>query len=198
MSGLAKTFDKSKTDITWGITLVLMFRSVGSILFGIAADRYGRKWPFIVNNALFVALELVSLSHHLIPFESPEIRPIAFSAGSCFRVGDATPDRPGVASSPLVGHDEAEPRQTAILWVRPVALALYQSAVGRANKRCETIATATREGTRSEADCRWLGDDLRLAVPPGLAKAGVRMRLHWGLGSDAIACLHDANQRLAQ
>ncbi|UNI20469.1 Carboxylic acid transporter [Purpureocillium takamizusanense] len=58
VSGLAKTFDRSKTDITWGITLVLMFRSVGSILFGVAADRYGRKWPFIVNNALFVALEL--------------------------------------------------------------------------------------------------------------------------------------------
>ena len=35
-----------------------MFRSVGSILFGIAADRYGRKWPFIVNNILFIVLEL--------------------------------------------------------------------------------------------------------------------------------------------
>ncbi|KAL7629822.1 Carboxylic acid transporter [Parahypoxylon ruwenzoriense] len=55
---LAETFDKSNTDITWGITLVLMFRSVGSIVFGIAADRYGRKWPFIVNNLLFIALEL--------------------------------------------------------------------------------------------------------------------------------------------
>ncbi|KAF3802570.1 Carboxylic acid transporter protein-like [Colletotrichum gloeosporioides] len=55
---LSETFDKSKTDITWGITLVLMFRSVGSILFGIAADRYGRKWPFIVNNILFIILEL--------------------------------------------------------------------------------------------------------------------------------------------
>lgn len=41
---LAETFDKTKTDITWGITLVLMFRSVGSTIFGIAADRYGRKW----------------------------------------------------------------------------------------------------------------------------------------------------------
>jgi MFS transporter, SHS family, lactate transporter len=41
---LAETFDKSNTDITWGITLVLMFRSVGSTIFGIAADRYGRKW----------------------------------------------------------------------------------------------------------------------------------------------------------
>jgi len=48
----------STTDITWGITLVLMFRSVGAIIFGVAADRYGRKWPFIVNNILFIVLEL--------------------------------------------------------------------------------------------------------------------------------------------
>ncbi|KAF7558909.1 hypothetical protein G7046_g5246 [Stylonectria norvegica] len=58
VTSLSKSFDKSKTDITWGITLVLMFRSVGSILFGVAADRYGRKWPFIVNNLLFIVLEL--------------------------------------------------------------------------------------------------------------------------------------------
>jgi SHS family lactate transporter-like MFS transporter len=44
VSDLAKTFDKTTTDITWGITLVLMFRSIGSTIFGIAADRYGRKW----------------------------------------------------------------------------------------------------------------------------------------------------------
>lgn len=55
---LAEQFDKSNTDITWGITLVLMLRSLGSILFGIFADRYGRKWPFIVNNILFIVLEL--------------------------------------------------------------------------------------------------------------------------------------------
>lgn len=41
---LAETFGKSNADITWGITLVLMLRSVGSITFGLAADRYGRKW----------------------------------------------------------------------------------------------------------------------------------------------------------
>jgi len=45
------------------MTLVLMFRSVGSIIFGIAADRYGRKWPFIANNVLFIILELVSLTN---------------------------------------------------------------------------------------------------------------------------------------
>ena len=58
VTDLAKTFDKSNTDITWGITLVLMFRSVGSAIFGIAADRYGRKWPFVINNVLFIVLEL--------------------------------------------------------------------------------------------------------------------------------------------
>lgn len=55
---LAKTFDRSISDITWGITLVLMLRSVGAITFGIAADRWGRKWPFIVNNVLFIVIEL--------------------------------------------------------------------------------------------------------------------------------------------
>ncbi|KAM0306507.1 hypothetical protein HYE67_002518 [Fusarium culmorum] len=58
VTDLAETFGKSKKDITWGITLVLMFRSVGSITFGIASDRYGRKWPFVINNLLFIVLEL--------------------------------------------------------------------------------------------------------------------------------------------
>lgn len=58
IDNLAKTFGKTKADITWGITLVLMLRSVGSIIFGLAADRYGRKWPFIINNLLFIVLEL--------------------------------------------------------------------------------------------------------------------------------------------
>jgi len=58
VTDLAEDFGKTKTDITWGITLVLMFRSVGSILFGIASDRYGRKWPFVINNLLFIVLEL--------------------------------------------------------------------------------------------------------------------------------------------
>ncbi|KAL5113993.1 Carboxylic acid transporter [Pleosporales sp. CAS-2024a] len=58
VSDLAETFGKTKADITWGITLVLMLRSVGSITFGLAADRYGRKWPFVVNNLLFIVLEL--------------------------------------------------------------------------------------------------------------------------------------------
>ncbi|KAK4163371.1 putative sugar transporter family protein [Cladorrhinum sp. PSN259] len=58
VSDLAESFGRTRTDITWGITLVLMFRSLGSVIFGIAADRWGRRWPFVVNNALFIVLEL--------------------------------------------------------------------------------------------------------------------------------------------
>lgn len=48
-----------------------MLRSIGAILFGIAADRYGRKWPFVVNNLLFIVLELVSsFSFFFISFAS--------------------------------------------------------------------------------------------------------------------------------
>ncbi|KAK1829708.1 major facilitator superfamily domain-containing protein [Podospora conica] len=58
VSDMAETFGRTKTDITWGITVVLMFRSVGAIVFGLAGDRYGRKWPFIICNVLFIAFEL--------------------------------------------------------------------------------------------------------------------------------------------
>ena len=35
-------------------------RSVGAIAFGIASDRYGRKWPYVVNMILFIVFELVT------------------------------------------------------------------------------------------------------------------------------------------
>lgn len=55
---LAEEFDRPVSDITWGITLVLMLRSVGAVIFGLLSDRYGRKWPFIGNLVLFIVLEL--------------------------------------------------------------------------------------------------------------------------------------------
>lgn len=57
---LAKSFDKTNAQITWGITLVLMLRSVGAISFGLWADRYGRKWPFVFNLVLFIILEMAT------------------------------------------------------------------------------------------------------------------------------------------
>lgn len=47
-------------SICQGMTVTLMLRSVGAIIFGILADRYGRKWPMIINLFLFIVLELCS------------------------------------------------------------------------------------------------------------------------------------------
>lgn len=57
---IAVSLGRSVADITWGITLVLMLRSIGAVVFGVASDRYGRKWPFIINLVCFIALELGS------------------------------------------------------------------------------------------------------------------------------------------
>jgi len=43
VSDLAVEFDTTTKQVTWGITLVLMFRSVGAVAFGLAADRYGKS-----------------------------------------------------------------------------------------------------------------------------------------------------------
>ncbi|CAK9441203.1 uncharacterized protein LODBEIA_P50720 [Lodderomyces beijingensis] len=55
---LAKSFDKSTKDITWGITLVLMFRTVGAVIFGVMGDHYGRKWPYIICLSCLILIQL--------------------------------------------------------------------------------------------------------------------------------------------
>lgn len=60
ITSFAKEFDRKIADITWDLTLVLMLRSVGSTILGIASDHDGRKWPFVINNILFIVLELAT------------------------------------------------------------------------------------------------------------------------------------------
>lgn len=58
VSVLAEELDKTVTDITWAITLVLMLRTVGAIIFGYFGDKYGTKWPFVVNLALMAIIQI--------------------------------------------------------------------------------------------------------------------------------------------
>ncbi|EGD99385.1 sugar transporter [Trichophyton tonsurans CBS 112818] len=66
---IATEFGNLSNIYVQGLTVTLMLRSVGAIIFGLFADRYGRKWPMIVNLALFVFLELGSgFCHNLTQF----------------------------------------------------------------------------------------------------------------------------------
>lgn len=58
VSVLAEELNRTTTQITWGITLVLMLRTVGAFIFGYLGDRYGTKWPFVVNLALMAAVQV--------------------------------------------------------------------------------------------------------------------------------------------
>ncbi|KJF60922.1 sialate:H+ symporter (SHS) family MFS transporter [Coccidioides immitis RS] len=60
LTEIATDFGVSNADVSWGVTVTLMLRSVGALIFGIFSDRYGRKWPMIINLGLFVVLELGS------------------------------------------------------------------------------------------------------------------------------------------
>ncbi|KII86733.1 hypothetical protein PLICRDRAFT_665144 [Plicaturopsis crispa FD-325 SS-3] len=55
---LKDQFGKSVSDITFAITLTLLFRSVGAVVFGLISDRYGRKWPLVANLLLCAVLQL--------------------------------------------------------------------------------------------------------------------------------------------
>ncbi|KAI0102423.1 carboxylic acid transporter [Nemania sp. FL0031] len=57
---IAAEFNTTNSAVSWGITITLMLRSVGAIVFGSLSDRYGRKWIMITNLFLFIVLELAS------------------------------------------------------------------------------------------------------------------------------------------
>lgn len=57
---IATEFGEQNSSVSWGITVTLMLRSVGALIFGALSDRYGRKWPMIANLVLFIIFELAS------------------------------------------------------------------------------------------------------------------------------------------
>jgi len=58
---LAKYYHRTNTDITTAITLTLLLRSVGAALFGFAGDKYGRKWPMVVNMIVLGLLQVATI-----------------------------------------------------------------------------------------------------------------------------------------
>ena len=58
---LANYYGRSKTDITTAITLTLLLRSVGAAIFGFAGDKWGRKWPMVINMVILGLLQIATI-----------------------------------------------------------------------------------------------------------------------------------------
>lgn len=57
---IANTFNASIIDVTWTMTVTLMCRCIGAFLFGLAGDRFSRKWTFIINIVLYAIAGIIS------------------------------------------------------------------------------------------------------------------------------------------
>jgi MFS transporter, SHS family, lactate transporter len=56
---LALHFQVAKSAIVWTMTATLAMRPVGAIVFGLLADRYGRRKPLMLNVVFFSVIELL-------------------------------------------------------------------------------------------------------------------------------------------
>ncbi len=53
LTAMAREFHKTDAQISLVITMTLVFRPVGGFIFGILADRYGRRIPLMINMSAF-------------------------------------------------------------------------------------------------------------------------------------------------
>ncbi|CAG8625153.1 6826_t:CDS:2 [Racocetra persica] len=57
---IADEFKMKPSDIATSITVTLLLRPVGALIFGLLADKYGRKYPLMADIILYSVVELVS------------------------------------------------------------------------------------------------------------------------------------------
>jgi MFS transporter, SHS family, lactate transporter len=60
VSAIAKEFGKGIPAIAATISVTLAFRPVGALIFGLMADRYGRRLPLMVNLVFYSLIEVLS------------------------------------------------------------------------------------------------------------------------------------------
>lgn len=60
-TALLRAYRSSKTEISTAITLTLLLRSVGALIFGATSDALGRKYPLFVNMLVLGALQVGSV-----------------------------------------------------------------------------------------------------------------------------------------
>ena len=60
LTAIAKEFHESDAAVAFSITLTLAFRPVGAFIFGLLADRYGRRLPLMADLIFYSIVEVAS------------------------------------------------------------------------------------------------------------------------------------------
>ncbi len=60
LTSIARDFHKTDAQIALVITMTLAFRPVGGFVFGLLADRYGRRGPLMINIGVFAVAEILT------------------------------------------------------------------------------------------------------------------------------------------
>ena len=60
LTAIAQEFHRSDKEIAFSITLTLAFRPVGAFIFGLLADRYGRRIPLMIDLVFYSVVEVAT------------------------------------------------------------------------------------------------------------------------------------------
>jgi len=60
LTAIGKEFGRSDKEMAASITLTLLFRPLGALIFGLMADRYGRRLPLMVDLIFYSVVEVLS------------------------------------------------------------------------------------------------------------------------------------------
>src|SRR5215470_15241220 len=60
LTAIGKEFHKSDAAVAFSLTLTLAFRPVGAFLFGLLADRYGRRLPLMIDLVFYSLVEVLT------------------------------------------------------------------------------------------------------------------------------------------
>jgi SHS family lactate transporter-like MFS transporter len=60
LTAIAKEFHRTDAAVALSISLTLAFRPVGAFIFGLMADRYGRRLPLMIDLVFFSIVEVLS------------------------------------------------------------------------------------------------------------------------------------------
>src|SRR5262249_26019830 len=60
VTAIAKDFNKDVPAVALTITVTLAFRPLGAFIFGLMADRYGRRLPLMIDLVFYSIIEVLS------------------------------------------------------------------------------------------------------------------------------------------